>query len=390
MAYTACPLRYCERCILPDTRPGLVFGADGVCSACRAHGEASTEIDWAEQANRFDALVERVRGLDRTYDCVIPVSGGKDSHWQTIMCLEHGLHPLAVTWKTPGRTAVGEENLANLIELGVDHIDFTINPAVERRFMYRALVEVGSTAVPMHMAIFNVPVTIAARYGISLVVWGENSAREYIGVGPERDSERLDSAWVKKYGVVHGTTARDWIGEGLSERDLTPYFGPGDEELERVGVDGVFLGQFFRWDPEMAFEAARAHGFRSADTGARTGIYEYADVDDDFISIHHWIKWMKFGFTRSYDNLSLEIRNGRISRDEAIETIRGLGDETPRRDIESLTAYLDISVEHFFEVVETFRNPDVWTRRGDTWVIDDFLIDDWDFSSERRGRPVTA
>ena len=201
-------MRYCNRCILPDTRPGLEIGGAGVCSACIGHGRRG-EVDWDARRRRFGEIVERVKALGRPYDCVVPVSGGKDSTWQTATCLEAGLHPLAVTWRPPGRAAIGEANLRNLVELGVDHIDFSISPKVERTFTLRAFERVGSTAVPMHMAIFNVPLTVAARYDVPLVVWGENSAIEYAG---QEDSFRLDADWVRRFGVVHGTTADDWVG----------------------------------------------------------------------------------------------------------------------------------------------------------------------------------
>ena len=372
-------MRYCERCILPDTRPELEIGPDGVCSACRAHGRKLAEVDWDARARRFDELVAEVRALGREYDCVIPVSGGKDSTWQTIKCLESGLHPLAVTWKTPGRTEIGQANLDNLIEQGVDHVDFTVNPKVERRFMLRSLERYGTTAIPMHLTIFNVPTKIAAKFDVPLVVWGEDSASEYIGT-EERSSFALDSEWVRRYGAVHGTTARDWVSDELTEQDLTPYFGVSDEELERRGVRGVFLGWFFEWDPAETARVAAERGFRS-DERARTGFYEYADIDDDFISIHHWIKWLKFGFTRTYDNLSIEIRNGRLTRDEAIAIVAERGDETPHEDIERFCAYVGISREQFDAIVERWRNPDVWRRRDDgTWVIDGFLIPDWSWS----------
>ncbi len=369
-------MRYCQHCILPDTRPGIELAADGVCSACRAHGEKRREVDWEQRRARFESLVSEVKALARPYDCVIPVSGGKDSTWQTIKCLELGLHPLAVTWKTPARTPIGAANLANLVELGVDHIDFQVNPRVERRFLLRALERYGTTAIPMHLAIFNVPLAIAAKFDVPLVVWGEDSASEYVG-DADATSFRLDSDWVRRYGAVHGTTAADWVSDELSESDLTPYFGPSDEELAAKGVQAVFLGYFFQWDPAVTSEVAHAHGFRSRDSGPKTGYYDYADIDDDFISIHHYLKWYKFGFTRSYDNLSLEIRNGRMSRDEAIEVIRAIGDETPHDDIRSFCDHVGITTERFFELIERFRNADVWSRRGEQWVIEDFLIPDW-------------
>jgi N-acetyl sugar amidotransferase len=369
-------VRYCQRCILPDTRPGLVLGPDGVCSACTSHRVKQEEVDWDARRQAFEGIVEEVRALGRRWDCVLPVSGGKDSTWQTIACLETGLHPLAVTWKTPARTEIGQANLDNLVELGVDHFDFQVNPKVERKFMLRALERYGSTAIPMHMAIFNVPLQLAVRFDIPLVVYGEDSASEYVG-GTEPRSFRLDADWVRRYGVVHGTTAEDWVSDDLTREELAAYFSPTDEEL--ADLQAVFLGYFFEWDPAETARVAQEHGFRSDDR-ARTGFYEYADIDDDFISIHHWIKWLKFGFTRTYDNLSLEIRNGRMTRDEAIDVIRARGDETPREDIQRFCRYVGIDEPRFFEIVEGFRNPDVWTRRDDTWAIDGFLIPDWRWS----------
>jgi N-acetyl sugar amidotransferase len=369
-------MRYCASCILPDSRPGLVIGADGICSACASHGTAAPPIDWSQRRERFAALVDEVRPLGRPYDCVIPVSGGKDSTWQVVTCLEWGLRPLAVTWRTPGRTEVGERNLRNLIGLGVDHIDFTVNPDVERRFVLRTLERVGTPAVPMHLAIFNIPTTVAVRYDVPLVVWGENSALEYVGARDEAGSFELTADWVRQYGAVHGTTADDWADDELTLRDLEPYRGPTGDELRAHGVRAVFLGMFFEWDPETTYRVAAAHGFEAAEK-PRTGTWSYADIDDDFISIHHWLKWHKFGFTRVWDNLSIEIRNGRMTRDEAIATVAQLGDQTPLDDIGKFCRWTGIEEERFFAIAETFRNHDIWSRRNGHWQIDDFLIPDY-------------
>lgn len=366
-------MRYCQSCILPETRPGLRLGVEGVCSACRSHGAEAPAIDWTERRKGFERLVAETRSLGRPYDCLIPVSGGKDSTWQVVTCLEHGLRPLAVTWRPPGRTEVGTRNLDNLISLGADHIDFSINPLVEKRFLLKAFERSGTPAIPMHLAIFAIPPTIAVRYRIPLVVWGENSALEYVG-DKQASSFELTNEWIRTHGAVDGTSASDWIGDDLSERDLTPYRGLTDEELRENGVRAVFLGMFFEWDPETTFRIARKHGFEPADR-PRTGTWSYADIDDDFISIHHWLKWYKFGFTRVWDNLSIEIRNGRLSRAEAIDIVRELGDQLPLADIEAFCRFTEISESRFFEIAETFRNPDVWSRTKDGWRIDDFLID---------------
>jgi len=368
-------VKYCERCITPHNRPNIRFDAAGACNcATRAEKDA---IDWAARERLFAEVAAHAKARSKGYDCLIPVSGGKDSTWQVVKCLEQGLRPLCVTWRPPGRTAIGEANLRNLVGLGVDHVDYSISPAVEKKFTYQALVRTGTPALPMHMAIFSIPATIAVRFRIPLVVWGENSAFEYGGPDEARTGFRLDSAWLKRFGVTHGTTARDWVGPELTEKELAPYFAPSDDELAAAGVLAVFLGYYLRWDPVTSLEVAARHGFRARTEGAKTGYYDYADIDDDFISIHHWLKWYKFGFTRTFDNLSLEVRNGRLTRAEAVEILRRRGDETPHEDIEKFCAWLGITRAHFFEVVEKFRNPDVWKRRDGKWVIEDFLVPDW-------------
>ncbi len=302
----------------------------------------------------FQEVVQHARSRSLGYDCLIPVSGGKDSTWQVVQCLEYGLKPLAVTWKTPARTSIGAENLANLINLGVDHIDYQVSPKVEKKFMLKALEKYGSTAIPMHMALFNIPLKIAVKFNIPLVVWGENSAFEYGTTDAELTGFRLDNRWLKTYGVTHNTTAVDWISEELTRKELTPYFGPADEDIRQAKVNAIFLGYYFKWDPETSAEVAHLHGFRSRTDGPKTGYYDYADIDDDFISIHHFIKWYKFGFTRLFDNLSLEIRNGRLTRAQAIEIIQKMGDQTPHEDIEKFCRFAGITVERFFEIVERF------------------------------------
>lgn len=373
-------MKYCRRCILPDTRPGLRIGSNGICSACLAHEEKEAEVDWENRRREFDALVTEAKQLKRGYDCIIPVSGGKDSTWQVIQCLRLGLRPLAVSWKPPARTEIGAANLVNLIRLGVDHIDYQVNPNVEKKFLYEALTRYGTPAIPMHMAMFGIPLTLACKFSIPLVIWGENPADEYVGKGSEGRGWRFDSRWIQRFGVTHGTTARDWVSPKLTVEELTPYFGPTDQELERSGVRALFLGYYFKWDPFETFEVARQNGFQARPEGPKTGYYDFADIDDDFISIHHHLKWFKFGFTRTFDNLSLEIRNHRMTRQDAVHILRERGDETPHEDIEKFCSFTGITLSRFRETSEKFRNPDIWVKKNGAWMIEDFLLPDWAWS----------
>lgn len=370
-------MKYCANCVLPDTRPGIILNENGVCGPCSDLNSKEENIDWAKRELEFQEVVSFAKQNSSGYDCLIPVSGGKDSTWQVVRCLEYGLNPLAVTWKTPGRTELGAENLENLIGLGVDHIDYQVNPMVERIFMLKSLIKYGSTAVPMHMAMFNIPLKIVEKFKIPLVVWGENSAQEYGATDDKTKGFRLTKEWMRIHGNTFGTTAKDWIDSDLTEKMLTPYYGPSPDQLEAQSIQAVFLGHYFRWDPETSFKIASENGFKPRIQGPKTGYYNYADIDDDFMSIHHYIKWYKFGSTRLFDNLSIEIRNGRMTRSEAIDLIASMGEQRPTEDIKKLCKFIRIDEMYFNQILETFRNQNIWFNDNGVWKIKDFLIKNW-------------
>lgn len=372
-------MQYCKKCVLPDTRPNLKIMADGVCNACHSWQEKKHAIDWTAREKDLQALIATVKSRKADWDCVIPVSGGKDSTWQVIRALEYGLKPLCVTWRTPARNALGQKNLDNLIAQGVDHIDFSINPAIEKKLTLRTFEKAGSLAIPMHMALFAIPLQVAMKFRIPLVLWGENSAMEYGGdAGVSGFS--MTREWLMKYGVTQGTTAEDWAGDGITAQDMAAYTWPTDDELKQAGVTAAFLGWYLPWDPQEAFNVAKQHGFEALSGAPKTGYYQYADVDDEFIiTLHHWMKWYKFGFTRLWDNLSLEIRSGRMTREDAVDIIRAAGDEFPAEAIGKFCAWAGITQADFLAKAEKFRNAGVWSRDGQTWKIENFLIKDWNW-----------
>ncbi|MCZ6604410.1 MAG: N-acetyl sugar amidotransferase [Alphaproteobacteria bacterium] len=368
-------MNYCKRCILPNTRPGISINDDGICSGCVGHDYKEQRIDWAARGQALERIVAAAKDRAIGYDCIVPVSGGKDSWYQVIKCQELGLNPLAVTWRSPARTALGQQNLSGLItKLGVDHIDYTIDPDVERRFMKVAFEQRGDPGLPMHMAIFVIPTRLAAQMRIPLVVWGENPQLEFGGTDDERLATDLDHAWLSKHGCMQGTTAADWIGDNLTAHDLAAYMLPGESGFV---PKMIFLGAFLKWDSFENAGTARDHGFTFRDDGALTGVWEFADIDCAFISLHHLPKWHKFGISRAFDNLSVEIRHGRITRDEAVNTLRKVGMQVPRDDIRAFCEFEREPESWFWETCETFRNHDIWERVGTVWRVRDFLIEDF-------------
>ncbi|HLB41789.1 MAG TPA: N-acetyl sugar amidotransferase [Gammaproteobacteria bacterium] len=373
-------MKYCNHCILPDTRPNLFILEDGRCNACHSWSKKQMNIDWNSRKNELIQFIKDVKQKTSTWDCIIPVSGGKDSTWQVIKALEFGLKPLCITWRTPARNQLGQRNLDNLIRLGVDHIDFSINPTVEKIFTMTTLKKSGSLAIPMHMALFAIPLRVAVNYKIPLVLWGENSAIEYGGTKEELLGFKMTNAWLKIYGVTQATIAEDWISDQLSLKDLSPYIWPTDSELDDAGVTAAFLGWYLPWDPVETYLVAKSYGFQSLSDKPKTGYYQFADVDDEFIiTIHHWLKWYKFGFTRLWDNLAIEIRSNRMTRKHAIEIIRNLGNEYPREAIQKFCQWAELTEVSFLEIANSFRNENIWVQAASEWEIKNFLINDWEW-----------
>ena len=369
-------MKYCQSCILPDTRPGIFIDENGICSACHGHQDKEKNIDWKARAASFADLVSETKARANGYDCIVPVSGGKDSWYQIIKAQSFGLNVLAVTWRTPARTEIGQRNVDLMIKnLGVDHIDYTINPDVERRFMKAAYEHAGATGLPMHMALFAIPIRLAIQMRIPLIIWGENAQLEYGGNELERLATNLDREWLSKHGCLQSTQASDWVGkESLTLSELSAYQIPSEPDFE---VRSIFLGSFFKWNSYENTEIAKSRGFEYQSGDLKTGVWEFADIDCRFISLHHYIKWYKFGLTRAFDNLSVQIRYGLITRSEAIEILSKLGLQEPKEDIEEFCNFQNLPVSWFHEVAETFRNKDIWKHNGQHWYIPDFLIDDW-------------
>jgi len=380
-------LKFCRQCVLPDSRPGIEIDATGVCSGCRSHNAKSTRIDWPSRAKALERIVDAAKAARAPYDCIVPVSGGKDSTWQVAVAKEMGLKVLAVTWRSPGRNALGQQNLDNLIALGVDHIDYSIDPGVESLFMRKTFEATGSTAVPMHLALYTIPLKLAVSLRIPLVIWGESPFMEYGGDPGDSELDRLDHAWLTRHGILQGRRAEDWIDDDLDRKALEPYCLPSPDEFEKRRIQSIFLGFYMPWDPVESLRVARCHGFQIRPEGPKIGLYDYADIDCDFIAVHHWFKWHKFGFTRLFDNLALEIRNGRMDRAAAIGVIERLGLQRPDQDIDSICRFMGIDDEQFAAIEDRFRNPDIWQHRDGCWQIDGFLTKNWDW---RAGRAAPA
>ncbi|EIF3197134.1 flagellin modification protein, PseA [Vibrio cidicii] len=345
----------------PETKPDLWFNEEGKCSAC-INFENRTEIDWVERKQEFLQITERYKSIDGSnYDCIIPVSGGKDSTYQVIKVLQAGLNPLCVTAETDSLSELGRRNLENLKRLGVDHVNVTPNPKVRRKLSRLALREVGDIQWAEHVTIFTIPIQVAVEKNIPLIVWGENSQHEYGGPAAAAENNVLDRRWLEEFGGMLGMRVSDLIGQdGITRKDLIPYFYPSDEDLKRVGVTGIFLGYYFPWDGYNNTLLAQAYGFESYPTPTEGSLVNYENLDNYYHRIHDYFKYIKYGFGRATDQANNHIRRGRLARKDIVDFLKHNDGAYPsvylNRSLESVLKEIDLSKEEFDEICDRFTN----------------------------------
>lgn len=366
---------YCKNCVQPDTRPGITLNSEGVCSACIGHMEKAFRIDWKKREKKLKNILQKYKRDDGFYDCIVPVSGGKDSTYQIYKVKnEHGLNPLAVTYRYADRTPLGQKNLDNLRKMGVDHIEIAPNPKAEKKFIKKAFIEAGDPCLPDHMGIFAAGLRVAVNYKIPLIIWGENSQLEYGGSATDRNNPYLNGEWLKRHGCLQGKKPEDWVDENLTLQEMASYRFPSDEEMENAKLSSIFLGYYYPWDPLENYEIAKTMGFQKSPDGPKMGLYDFADLDSTNIIVHHYIKWLKFGMTRLNDNISVEIRNGRMTREEGVRILRSKPERVPEREIQIFCEYLGISEKEFWLTLDKFRNNDIWKKeKNGGWTITDIF-----------------
>jgi len=355
-------LNYCRQCVMPDTKPDLWFDDDGVCNACRNY-EARANIDWDARAKKFSSLIEKYRCADGSHwDCIIPVSGGKDSTAMTLKMLDLSMNPLCVTSTTCDLSEIGRKNIENIKNLGVDYIEFSPNPVVRRRLNRIGLMQVGDISWPEHVGIFTIPVNAAVRYRVPLIIWGENSQNEYGGPAAAVKSNTLNRRWLEEFGGLLGMRTSDiaCIDESIEERHLIPYTYPADEDLREAGATGLFLGYYFPWDGYANAQLACEHGFTTYQSTVEGSVFDYENLDNHQTGIHDYFKFLKFGFGRATDIVCLHIRRGRLSREEGLEMVRKHDGRFPwsylGKSLEDILAPLEITVEEFTAICDSFTN----------------------------------
>lgn len=369
-------LTYCRRCVMPDTKPDLHLDDEGVCNACRSF-ERRKEVDWGQRHEELERLLERYRRPNGdNWDCIVPVSGGKDSTYQVVRMLQYGLNPLCVTSTTCDLTPIGRANIENLKRLGVDYIEVSPNPRVRAKLNRIGLMQVGDISWPEHVGIFTIPVRAAVQFNVPLIVWGENSQNEYGGPAAAAEGNVLTRRWLEEFGGLLGLRVSDLIGqEGIEARHLINYTYPTDEELARVGVTGLFLGHYLPWDGLANTLIASANGFKVYDRVVEGSMVNYENLDNHQTGIHDYFKFLKFGFGRATDLACLHIRRGRLTRQDGLDAVRRLDGLFPAeylgKSLDDILRPLDLTVDEFVRICDRFTNRKIFRRDADGALVKD-------------------
>ena len=360
-------LTYCKKCLMPSTKPDLHLDKEGVCNACRAY-DARKEVDWALRKLELEEVLQQHRNQNGSnYDCIVPVSGGKDSTFQVIQILQLRLNPLCVTASTCDLSEVGRKNIENLKRLGVDLIEFSPNPLVRAKLNRIGLLQVGDISWPEHVGIFTIPVRAAVQFNVPLIIWGENSQNEYGGPAAASENNILNRRWLEEFGGLLGLRVSDMVGvDGITKRDLIPYMYPEDAELNRIGVTGLFLGHYLPWDGLSNALIAQAYGFETSPTATLGSMVNYENLDNYQTAIHEYFKFLKFGFGRATDHACLHIRRGRLSRDIGLEIVKRMDGKFPweylGKSLAETLRPLDLTVEEFIKVCDQYTNKKIFKR----------------------------
>ena len=360
---------------MPSTKPDLQFDEKGICSACRAY-ENRKFIDYEARRIELEQILSRYRGRGRNWDCIVPVSGGKDSTYQVVRMLQLGMRPLCITATTCDLSDIGRKNIDNIKRLGVDHLEMSPNPLVRAKLNRIGLTEVGDISWPEHVGIFTVPVRAAVQFNVPLLIWGENSQHEYGGPAAASENNTLTRSWLEEFGGLLGLRVSDLSDAyDIVEGDLIPYQYPSDEELQRVGVTGLFLGHYLPWDGLSNALIAQANGFTTYDKVVEGSAVNYENLDNYQTGIHDYFKFLKFGFGRATDIACLHVRRGRISRQDALEIVRKNDGQFPwsylGKSLEKILEPLNMSVDDFINVCDQFTNRQIFEVDGNGNLVRD-------------------
>lgn len=374
-------MRYCKRCVYPEVAVNLYIDDEGICSACRTaeqFNQLSAEF-WQDRKKAFENIIREIIGNRRSnYDCVIPVSGGKDSYYQTHkMAVEYGLKPLLVTYHGNNYLPEGDYNRDRMRHVfDADHLVFGPSVEVLKKLNRLCFRKMGDMNWHAHCGIVTYPIQIAVKFNIPLIIWGETN---WDVSGMHDPDDYVEFTARSRH--EHDLRGFEWYDmlddqfEKVSEKDLLWAKYPEDDEILKVGVRGLFIGNFFKWDPNWHTELVKGkYGWKTAESSFERTYRKMSNLDDRYENgIHDLLKYIKFGYGRASDHASKDIRLGYMTREEGIEMVKKY-DHVVSSDLAYWLDYVGMTENEFWTIANSFRDPKVWRNENGKWLKDNI----WD------------
>ncbi len=326
-------MKRCTKCLYPDTKPDLEF-TDGVCSACLYH-ERKKDIVWGLKHTYLKTICLGYRN-NKYWDCIIPVSGGKDSHFITYYMKEvMGMNPLLVSFIPSDQTPLGRKNLENLKHtFDVDCIEFYAKPSEYHDLQVKGLHELGDHAYPEHLGIFSVPIMIANNFRINLIVWGENTSNEYGGTKKKDDQ----------------------FTEGLFKDEIPMPDNPIYNFPKPSTIKSIYLGDYVEWDAYEQVKLMKEYGFTTHDGPMEWAFENYENLDTKYVAIHDYFKYLKYGYGRATDQASIAIHQGRMTRKEGLKMIDKYDGKLPEKYLKEFLDEFNLTMPDFIYLCEKFES----------------------------------
>ena len=363
----------CRRCLYMTSHAlGITLDANGICSGCHIHVEKNC-LDWSERWRKLEALVAPYRiASGKSYDCIVPVTGANDSHFIVHLVKERlGLNPLLVTYNKYFNTPLGIRNLANLrIRFNCDILVQNVNPLSVKKITRATLRRFGSIYWPCLAGQTVFPVQTAVRYKIPLIIWGAHQGLEQVGMFSHEHEVEMTRRYRKDHDLM-GHEADDLLSifDTLKEVDIWQYRYPDDADLHQVGVRGIYLGNYVRWDPKAQHEQMIAtHGYQGASFKRTFDTYDHVDCFN-FMDLHDHLKLVKHGYSKVTDHASREIRHGRLTRAEGLALV-GHYEEAPLQQSDKFCEWLAIDPHGMQFIIDQHRNRLFWEQSapGQQWA----------------------
>jgi len=350
-----------------STRPRIGFDERGWCNACQ-WSEKKKTLDWDKRAQEFVTLLDKHRRNDGYFDCVVPLSGGKDGSYVAYnLKHKYGMNPLAVTVTPPLPLSLGEQNLRAFVESGYNHI--SVNPADEamRVLNKLGLIEMGFPYYGWLITVHTAVIRLAVNMGIGLIFYGEDGEVEYGGSTETDKNPIYDVAYQKKI-YLEGGYDKVLEKSGLSQNELYFFKFPEDREFNNNPIDLTHFSYFENWDPYRNYLVAKEHcGLKEAEDSNAGTFTNFAQNDQALYALHTYLMYLKFGFGRANQDACIEVRRGAMDRQQAVNLVKLYDGLYPEDYVETYLDYYDMTLLEFDAVLDKWVNQDLFEKRDNRW-----------------------